>query len=384
MAEEKRLQLNDPNRTDIGDFLKVFACTAVMLQTVLGFALKVSPTLAQQNWLIAVYDLVKFTAPAFIFGILYTTVRTTSLRTFHGEYLPYLQKQWVALFSPTVWWTLAYLVLMPGLQQHTPFHNLISFNWQFVNGNAAPHLWYNTMMLQFIVLMPLFVGLAKLLEGHTGRGIAVALGTLMFYVWWVAIYDVEVFNGPRNQDWYLLDRVFPSFLLYAIGGILLWSFRTQLEPLLARWWWVFAITFLWSWWRSNVELESFGTPVTFANAPYLKPAGVIFSVSAIGLIAVLALWLIKHQSRVLGVVHFLAIYAYRAFLGNVFWMNLLWQVESFAGWNGARALGLRVTVTYIIGWIVSFGFAIEGHRLEEWIKSGTTRLSAKVRATRTN
>ncbi|QFR67355.1 acyltransferase family protein [Furfurilactobacillus rossiae] len=369
---------NDPNRTDVGDFLKVFACTAVMLQTVLGFALDVGPSTAQQSWIIGWYNAVKFTAPAFIFGILYTTVRTTSLRTLHGDYLPYLQTQWTALFTPTIWWTLAYLVLMPSLQQRERFDGLVSFNWQFVNGNAAPHLWYNTMMLQFIILMPLFVGLTRWLTGHSGRGVAVSLITLVGYVWWVAIYDVEVFNGPRANDWYLLDRVFISFILYAIAGILLWVFRDQLIPLLTRWWWIAAVTLIWSWWRNNVELKSFNVGLTFANAPYLKPAGVVYALSAIVLIIALALWLIKRQSQLLPTVHFLAVYAYRAFLGNVFWMNLLWQGERLFGWQSNNALGARVAVTYVLGWAIAFGFAIEGHRLETWIKAGAERIYLKV------
>ncbi|KLD58576.1 membrane protein, partial [Lactiplantibacillus plantarum] len=76
-------------------------------------------------------------------------------------YTDYLHQQWHALFIPTIWWTAIYLILMPQLQQGSQYHDWRGFLWQFVNGNAAPHLWYNTMMLQFIILMPLFWALGR-------------------------------------------------------------------------------------------------------------------------------------------------------------------------------------------------------------------------------
>lgn len=62
-------------RADWGDYLKVFACTAVMLQPILSLVIKGQPSAVQLN-LGMLYDLVKYTAPAFIWGILYTTIRT--------------------------------------------------------------------------------------------------------------------------------------------------------------------------------------------------------------------------------------------------------------------------------------------------------------------
>lgn len=54
-------------RADWGDYLKVFACTAVMLQPILSLIIKGQPSAVQLN-LGLLYDLVKYTAPAFIWG----------------------------------------------------------------------------------------------------------------------------------------------------------------------------------------------------------------------------------------------------------------------------------------------------------------------------
>ena len=158
---------------DIGDYLKVFACTAVMLQPILGLVLKLHPSVEIQSLVGVFYNLVKYTAPAFIFGILYTTLRTNPNSNWQN-YGSYLGKQWHALLVPTIWWTLIYLIGMPWVQQREHFHNFKSFLWQFVNGNAAPHLWYNTMMLQFIILMPLFWQLGRFVNNNPRRGKTIA------------------------------------------------------------------------------------------------------------------------------------------------------------------------------------------------------------------
>ena len=60
---------------DIGDYLKVFACTAVMAQPIMAMIMNVEQPNHVQDIFGVLYNLVKYTAPAFIFGILYTTIR---------------------------------------------------------------------------------------------------------------------------------------------------------------------------------------------------------------------------------------------------------------------------------------------------------------------
>lgn len=204
---------------DIGDYLKLGACTAVMSQPIMSYALTTSPSIGAQTWIGIMYNLVKYTAPAFIFGILYTTTRTTIN---HREltYGHYLKNMWHALFIPTIWWTLIYLLVMPQMQQVNQYHDLGSFLWHFVNGNAAPHLWYNTMMLQFIILMPVFWAIGRWCGQNTKRGIIAACAAVVIAALWLWFYDTQVFNGPHAQDWYLFDRLFISFFIYGVFGTL--------------------------------------------------------------------------------------------------------------------------------------------------------------------
>lgn len=130
-----------------------------------------------------------------------------------------MQSNWSNLFVPTIWWMLIYLLGMPWLQQVNYFHNFASLCWQFINGNAAPHLWYNTMMLQFIILMPLFWWLSRYVDHDLKRGIWIAVLTFILYFAWLYFYDYYVFMvftstiGTYSTE-YLFRSSFMEFTAY--------------------------------------------------------------------------------------------------------------------------------------------------------------------------
>lgn len=341
--------------------MKVFACTAVMMQTILSFALKTDPSQNYQIIIGLLYNLVKFTAPVFIFGILYSTTRNTD-----RVYLPYLKKQWSGLFVPTILWTLIYLLVFPGLQQVNSYHNIGSFIWQFINGNAAPHLWYNTMMLQFIVLMPLFWFLAKFIEQHRNYTFLILALTFVGYFLWIYFYDLNVFHGVHEQDWYLFDRIFISFIIYGIFGTLAWVKRTKLELIMKRVWPFLILSFIAIFTWTNRELFAYGFPIKLTNAPYYKPSMTLYSLIVIGLIMAFAIKQINDSSKYLPLVHFLSTYAYRAYLSNVFWLQVIWM---FGGRNIIFVNPLLGIITcYLITWILSFSSAYFFHIIWNKIK----------------
>ncbi|MFC6261223.1 acyltransferase family protein [Levilactobacillus fujinensis] len=152
------MKIKEKQIADVGDYLKAFACTAVMGQTVLSLGLTTAAGQAQDVPITLIYAAIKFTAPAFICGILFSTMRTTTLQPALSKYY---RQQWHVLGVPTLWWTLAYLLILPSVQQHRPARTIGQFIWQMINGNAAPHLWYNTMMLQMVLLMPIWWGIRR-------------------------------------------------------------------------------------------------------------------------------------------------------------------------------------------------------------------------------
>ena len=361
---------------DIGDYLKVFACTAVMAQPIMSLIMGVGQPYKTQDIFGVMYNLVKYTAPAFIFGILYTTIRTNDIAG-DFSYQKHLRVNWSNLFVPTIWWTLIYLLGLPWLQQINRFNNFSSFCWQFVNGNAAPHLWYNTMMLQFIILMPIFWAISRYVGNNVKRGLLVAAITFVLYFAWLWFYDFYVFHGSQEKKWYLLDRIFISFFIYGVYGVLAWQFRDYVNTFLYKFWWLILVGFVACFLWTNFEFHGFGHPVNFANAPYYKPSMTFYCLAVIALVAVLCLFNIRHNSKTcLKVFHFLATYAYRAYLSNVFWNQLIWQGLNM-NHHAIYHPFLTFFGTWILTWILSFTSAYDLHIWWSKAKKFLSMLSLK-------
>lgn len=352
----KKYKYSSYDIADIGDYLKVFACTAVMSQPIMSIIINILQSQQTQVGFGILYNLVKYTAPAFIFGILYTTIRTSDLNG-HFSYFKHLQKNWSNLFVPTIWWTLIYLLGMPWLQQGNKFNSFGTFCWQFINGNAAPHLWYNTMMLQFIILMPFFWLISRYVRNNIKRGFAVAIVTLILYLSWLAFYDYYVFHGVHQNDWYLLDRVFISFFIYAVFGGLAWQFRSYFNEFITKFWWLIVVIFILCFIWTNYELSQFGYPLNFYNAPYYKPSMTFYCLAVICLIAAFCLYQVrKRQINSLKIFHFLAIYAYRAYLANVFLNQLIWHGLNMQ-YHAKFHPFLTLFGCWLLTWILSFSSA---------------------------
>lgn len=352
----KKYKYSSYDIADIGDYLKVFACTAVMSQPIMSIIINILQSQQTQVGFGILYNLVKYTAPAFIFGILYTTIRTSDLNG-HFSYFKHLQKNWSNLFVPTIWWTLIYLLGMPWLQQGNKFNSFGTFCWQFINGNAAPHLWYNTMMLQFIILMTFFWLISRYVRNNIKRGFAVAIVTLILYLSWLAFYDYYVFHGVHQNDWYLLDRVFISFFIYAVFGGLAWQFRSYFNEFITKFWWLIVVIFILCFIWTNYELSQFGYPLNFYNAPYYKPSITFYCLAVICLIAAFCLYQVrKRQINSLKIFHFLAIYAYRAYLANVFWNQLIWHGLNMQ-YHAKFHPFLTLFGCWLLTWILSFSSA---------------------------
>lgn len=370
----KKYKYSSYDIADIGDYLKVFACTAVMSQPIMSIIINILQSQQTQVGFGILYNLVKYTAPAFIFGILYTTIRTSDLNG-HFSYFKHLQKNWSNLFVPTIWWTLIYLLGMPWLQQGNKFNSFGTFCWQFINGNAAPHLWYNTMMLQFIILMPFFWLISRYVRNNIKRGFAVAIVTLILYLSWLAFYDYYVFHGVHQNDWYLLDRVFISFFIYAVFGGLAWQFRSYFNEFITKFWWLIVVIFILCFIWTNYELSQFGYPLNFYNAPYYKPSMTFYCLAVICLIAAFCLYQVrKRQINSLKIFHFLAIYAYRAYLANVFWNQLIWHGLNMQ-YHAKFHPFLTLFGCWLLTWILSFSSAYLLHMW--WTKVKNLKIATR-------
>lgn len=353
------MQMKQPI-ADAGDYLKAFACTAVMLQTVLSFALTTRGGQQIQTGIGWTYLAIKFTAPAFICGILFSTIRQSDQERL--TYRQYLRRQWSALGVPTVWWTFAYLLVFPQLQQHQAFTTVGQFMGQFVNGNAAPHLWYNTMMLQIIVLMPLW----WLIRGWltTARRCWWVSGTtILFTIGWLVFYWQQGFLN--RERWYWLDRVCWGFALYAILGILLAVLRPRLRYRRHLGWLLILLTGIVGWLQGQTLFVTHAA-VDLVRSSYYAPATVGYALGVIGAVVSLAIYRQDRGSCWLPVIHWVATYAYRAYLANVFWLEIIWLAGGRAFTAAHPVIG--ILMCYGLTWLWSFACAFGLHRGWQWMK----------------
>lgn len=130
------------------DVLRTSAFAAVAVQHILGaYARRYDIGLSEKVVIAASFELFRFAVPLFVmlFGAALFYVYRESPR-----YLPYLGKRVRQLVLPYAIWTAVYLWYV-----EKPV-TLRSVARGMVYGDASYHLWYVTMILQFVVLVPLF------------------------------------------------------------------------------------------------------------------------------------------------------------------------------------------------------------------------------------
>lgn len=363
------MQINDHKSNwwlaDIGDYLKVLANGVVMLQPIIALAITFPLDLKKQIFLASLYNLVKFTSPAFIFGIVFTVTRKSDSQN-KLNLKSYSKTQWDNNFFPTFSWTLIYLITMPNLQQHGFYHNVRTFIWQFFSGNAAPHLWYSVMMLQFLLIMPLIKWVCSFV-GHNYQRLfwaVIIIGAIYFS--WLLFYDHFVLNGTHTKNWYLLDRVFISFLIFGFYGGLSWNFHEELQNFLFNYWWLVVAIYLATYfWTRQVFLSSHQI-TNLMNDSYYRPSMAIYALAVIFLIYLICIaQKVFNMNHCLKSIHFLAFYAYRAFLANVFWDRILWKFFNFQNLAHFN-IYLGVFGTWICTWILSYLSVYLIHQI--WLK----------------
>lgn len=350
---------------DIGDYLKVIANGVVMLQPIIALTTKFSLTLRQEQVLASLYNLVKFTSPAFIFGIVFTVIRKSKNQK-KLNLSEYSKNQWANNFFPTAIWTLIYLIVMPNLQMREHYHNFPSFIWQFFSGNAAPHLWYSVMMLQFLIIMPIIKTVTTYV-GHNYKRLwssVIIIGVIYFA--WLYFYDIFVFNGPKANNWYLLDRIFISFLIFGFYGGLAWNFHKELQNILFNYWWIVLAIYLITYFWTRNQFFSYRHLTNLTYDTYYRPSMAIYALAVIFLIYLICIvQKVYKMQKCLKTIHFLAFYAYRAFLANVFWDRILWNYCGLGNFT-RHYLYIGLICTWILTWICSYLSVYIAHQI--WIK----------------
>ena len=348
MFENKKIKIK------VSDFQKVSAVTAVMMQTILSFALANAHNETTAAFIGTFYVMVKYTAPMFIFAIVYNMVKTSQ----HISYGEFLKEKFFELFVPYVLWATAYLWLFPAVQQQTPYTNVGSFLLKYVTGDGAPHLWYTVMMLQIQLFMPFFVWLGYKFFANKKHVWPTMIVSTAIYVVWYLFYQSQVLNGPYHQSLYLLDRFVLSFIIYGIYGVAAFMYHKEVFNVLNRVRYLFLPVGLVVALFSVRSLLEHPGDLSFANAPYLNTIQSLYSLVIIFAVFMGASKMIINDSPKLPLFKWLSVYAYRTYLANVFVLQvlLLFFKDSFL----RLPSGIMILVAYLatascafaLGWIL--------------------------------
>ncbi len=305
---------NTKIRINVSDFLKVAAVTAVMMQTILSFALANAHSETTAAFIGTFYVFVKYTAPAFIFAIVYNMVKKSQ----HLTYWEFLKEKFFELVIPYVLWTTVYLWWFPAVQQQTPYTDAGSFLLKYITGDGAPHLWYTVMMLQIQLLMPFFMWLGYKVFANKKNVWPVLIGSTILYVAWYVFYDTQILTGPHHDSWYLFDRFVASFIIYGIYGAAAFVYHEKIFAVLKPVRYLFLPVSVAVALFSTKALLSHPGELSFANTPYLNTIQSIYSLLIIMAVFMAASIMIKNDSPKLPIFKWLSVYAYRTYLANVF------------------------------------------------------------------
>ena len=243
------------------DILRTMAFAGVVLQHLLGAMarrLELGPT--GRLFCAAAFEPVRFAVPMFVFlfGCALFYVHPDGV-----DYKSYLKKRMMQLAVPYVLWSLVYLLyaekpLTPG-----------GVLGDLLRERAGYHLWYVVMILQFVLVTPVFYAARRALRGR-GAGIATAFG-----VWLVFL--------ALAGGWPKLPMCFVSWLGFFVLGALCGAdcarfsrAAARLLPLTGA---VYFLSMGYAAYRSMRAARS--GPVNFSCVSFLRPGYAVFTLCGI-------------------------------------------------------------------------------------------------------
>lgn len=336
-------KINDVLKTSETDVMKVCAVLTVIFQSILSLMIKMPLNPCQKTEIGILYDLVRFSASVFIFAICFDLAKLKNVK-----YSKYIYDKFKEILIPYFFWSTIYILTI----NFSSYKSISDIVQAYIFGTASAHLWYTVMMFQFHLLIIPILFLAKKVEKNKNISITVLCISTALYLFFLFIYDKYVFSQPNKYIGYM-DRTFIMYSIFCVLAVIasvnynVWKkfihkIRFFIIPLFFT---VHIIT-------DNELLSSHN--IDLKNATSLKPSMFAYNIVAILLIFAFALILIKHKSNILFPIKWLSTYAFRAYLSNVFCLNIIIKVLG----RSLKIIPLNAALPLI--WIatVSFSFAI--------------------------
>ncbi len=211
------------------DFLRALAFSGVVMQHILGAWARRTGVGPRQAALISIcFELVRFAVPLFVFlfgmmlarsavslpgdlpGAILTADENSGFKT--GRYY---KRRLLRLAVPYIFWSIYYIWSSEGSKSFRDLPRLL------LSGGAAYHLWYVPMILQFVLLAPVFVRLFRRIEEseRPAAGWAVLLTAGFLWLILIAVCGKLQPGGTAfNFIWRHQTAFFASWLVYFACG----------------------------------------------------------------------------------------------------------------------------------------------------------------------
>ncbi|MCQ6358732.1 acyltransferase [Bacillus cereus] len=302
--------------------LQSIAFLAVVLQSSLLYTMNQGNVLLEQSLIMGMlFNLAKFSAPAFIFIVGFHLIRQYTKQLVYKEYI---YEKATHLLIPYFFWSILYLVttndvitLQGGIKS-------------LLLGTAAPHLWYVIMMFQIHLLFPLLCTLFYWFQKRTENKKDIykymtIFACLYFFLMWYSSH--YIFNGEKLTSSTILHYTDRSFFFYSfyfvMGGIAAVALQTwrifvmKHIPLITI---LFFILFLFI----NYELFSFygANSIHLTVSTYLKPSMFLYIVCEIMILYVLSIMIVKRRGLLYKTLKFIGNYTYGAYLAHFFFLHI--------------------------------------------------------------
>lgn len=280
------------------------------------------------------------------------------------SYLEFLKEKFYELVLPYVVWSSLYLYAFPSLQQRMPYETPLGFLGKVLSGDGAAHLWYAVMMLQFQLFMPYFIWLATRITKNKKSDFTNCLFYNRCAYPLVLLVPENDFPYAETSLWYLIDRSGLSYLIYGIFGVIAAKYQGAIFTFLKKTRVALFLLFLFIFWQAVQGNLFDGTQMTPNDLPYLELLQSAYSLLIIGLVFYLGTQGIAKKIRLLPMVKWIATYAYRSYLANVFVFQLVLKLVHPFLTN--QPVSLVILVLYMGTFVGSFGLTVV---IEHFFKS---------------
>ncbi|MFJ8355560.1 acyltransferase [Bacillus paramycoides] len=302
--------------------LQSIAFLAVVLQSSLLYTMNQGNILLEQSLIMGMlFNLAKFSAPAFIFIVGFHLIRQYTKQLVYTEYI---YEKASHLLIPYFFWSILYLFTTNEIV------TMQSGIKSLLLGTAAPHLWYVIMMFQIHLLFPLLCTLFYWFQKRTENKKDIykymtIFACLYFLLMWYSSH--YIFNGEKLTNSIILHYTDRSFFFYSfyfvMGGIAAVALKTwrlfvmKHIPLVTI---LFFVLFLFI----NYELFSFygANSIHLTVSTYLKPSMFLYIVCEIIILYVLSITIVQRRGFLYKALRFIGNYTYGAYLAHFFFLQL--------------------------------------------------------------